>query len=128
MKPKAYSLKSMAFLFALCSMLLAPCVRAGGFSTVHTLSSGSIALTNIQKNSSWHPVAILFRFNTSVTGTITVTRQTAGQTFRLATVDLSGNQYAVWLPEASIPFNLNDVLSVTSSATNGTVEIIRKGD
>jgi len=124
--PKAYSLKPMVLAAAL--LLLSNAAFAAGLSSLHSLSTGTVSITNTQKNSSWHPVALLFRFNAPVTGTITVTRQTVGQTFRLATVDLSGNQYAVWLPEASIPFNLSDVLGVTSTVTNGTIEIIRKAD
>jgi hypothetical protein len=92
------------------------------------LAQGSIALTNTQKNSSWVPVALLFRFDDPATGTITVERRTGSTTFLLSSCVLSNNQQAVWIPEASIPFNLNDVLTITSTSTNGTAEIIRKAD
>ena len=82
----------------------------------------------MQKNSSWVPVALLFRFDAPASGTITVERDTGATTFLLTTCVLSNNLHAVWVPEADIPFNLNDVLSITSTVTNGTVEIIRKGE
>ncbi|QHI70143.1 hypothetical protein [Tichowtungia aerotolerans] len=97
-----------------------------GMSSLHSLDSGTVSVTNTQKHASWVPVAVLFRFESSVSGTVTVTRETGGTSFQLATVDLSGNQTAVWIPDVAYPFNLNDVLTVTSTATNGTVEIIRK--
>jgi hypothetical protein len=117
-------------LAVLCLLTSVLCLhsQAAGMSSVHSLESGSIAITNTQKRSAWHPVAILFRFDAPVTATLTVARQTAGTTFQLATIDLSGNQYAVWVPEAPITFHLGDVLAVTSTATNGTAEIIRKGE
>jgi len=95
-------------------------------SSIHTLATGSVSVTNTQKHASWIPVAVLFRFEAPVTATLTVTRQTGGETFQLATVELSGTQHATWVPEADYPFNVDDVLTVTSTATNGTVEIIRK--
>jgi len=123
MKPKVY----FAVLCLLTSVLCQP-VLAAGITSQHSLASGSVSITNTQKNSAWYPVAILFRFDTPATGTITVTRQTDGTTFQLTTVDLSDNLYAVWILEAPITFNLNDVLGITSTVTDGTVEIIRKGE
>ena len=118
-------------LLALCAVVplcLCPLSYASGISSIHSLESGSVSITNTQKNSAWYPVAILFRFDAPATGTITVTRQTDGTTFQLTTVDLSDNLYAVWILEAPITFKLNDVLEVTSTVTDGTVEIIRKAN
>ena len=103
-------------------------MQSNGMSSIHTLATGSVSVTNTQKHASWIPVAVLFRFEAPVTGTVTVTRETGGTTFQLATVDLSGNQSATWVSEADYRFNFNDVLTITSTATNGTVEIIRKAD
>jgi hypothetical protein len=112
------------------ALMLALCAssRAGGFSTVHTLNSGTVAITNTQKRSSWVPVALLFRFTAPTSGTITVERRTGSTAFLLTGCTLSNNQHAVWVPEADIPFNENDSLNITSTITNGTVEIIRKGE
>ena len=95
-------------------------------NSLHTLATGPVSLTNTQKHASWIPVAILFRFDAPVTATLTITRTTAETVFQLATVELTDNQSATWVPEADYPFNVDDVLTVTSTATNGTVEIIRK--
>lgn len=122
---------------ALCAMLHAPCANAAGMSSVHPLESGTVSITNTQKHSSWVPVALLFTFDAPATGTITVERRvpcdsdlgTPGSTsFLLSSCVLSNNLHAAWQPAAILPFNLNDVLSVTSTVTNGTLEIIRKAD
>ena len=101
---------------------------AAGLSSSHSLESGTVSITNTQKNSSWVPVALLFRFDVPETGTITVERRTGSTTFLLASCAVSNNQYASWMPEGSIAFELNDVLIITTTATNGTVEIIRKAE
>jgi hypothetical protein len=116
-------LSSFVLMLALCASS-----SAAGFSTVHPLSSGTVSITNTQKRSSWVPVALLFRFTAPTSGTITVERRTGSTAFLLTGCTLSNNQHAVWVPEADIPFNENDSLLVTSTITNGTVEIIRKGE
>jgi hypothetical protein len=116
-----------AVLCFLSSVLCQP-LLAAGFSTVHTLNSGTVAITNTQKRSSWVPVALLFRFTAPTSGTITVERRTGSTAFLLTGCTLTNNQHAVWVPEADIPFNENDALNITSTITNGTVEIIRKGE
>lgn len=110
------------------ALLLAPCANASGMSSVHTLTTGTVSITNTQKNSSWVPVALLFRFDDPATGTITVERRTGSTSFLLTSCTLSNNQNAVWVPDAAIAFNENESLFITSTITNGTVEIIRKGD
>ena len=129
-KPEAYSLKSIAFLSVLCLLTSVLCLPAwaGGIATTHSLSSGTVAITNTQKRSSWVPVALLFRFTAPTSGAITVERRTGSTAFLLTGCTLSNNQHAVWVPEADIPFNENDALNITSTITNGTVEIIRKGE
>lgn len=101
-------------------------MQSNGMNSIHTLATGTVSVSNTQKNSSWVPVAVLFKFDTPVTGTVTLTRTTADTVFQLASVELDGNQTAVWIPEADYRFELNDVLTLTSTATNGTAEIIRK--
>ena len=95
-------------------------------NSLHSLDSGTVSVTNTQNHASWVPVAVLFRFDAPVTATLTITRTTAETVFQLTTVELVDNQSATWVPEADYRFNLNDVLTVTSTAANGTVEIIRK--
>jgi hypothetical protein len=116
-----------AVLCLLTSVLCQP-LLAAGIATTHSLSSGTVAITNTQRRSSWVPVALLFRFTAPASGSITVERRTGSTAFLLTGCTLSNNQHAVWVPEADIPFNENDSLLVTSTITNGTVEIIRKGE
>ena len=120
----------MFFLAVFCLLTSVLCLPAwaGGIATTHSLNSGTVAITNTQKRSSWVPVALLFRFTTPTSGTITVERRTGSTAFLLTGCTLSNNQHAVWVPDADIPFNENDSLLVTSTITNGTVEIIRKGE
>ena len=116
-------LSSFVLMLALCASS-----SAAGIATTHSLSSGTVAITNTQKRSSWVPVALLFRFAAPTSGAITVERRTGSTAFLLTGCTLSNNQHAVWVPEADIPFNENDSLNITSTITNGTVEIIRKGE
>jgi len=116
-----------AVLCLLTSVLCQP-LLAAGIATTHSLSSGTVSITNTQKRSSWVPVALLFRFTAPASGAITVERRTGSTAFLLTGCTLSNNQHAVWVPDADIPFNENDSLLVTSTITNGTVEIIRKGE
>jgi len=116
-----------AVLCLLTSVLCLP-AWAGGIATTHSLATGTVAITNTQKRSSWVPVALLFRFAAPTSGAITVERRTGSTAFLLTGCTLSNNQHAVWVPEADIPFNENDSLNITSTITNGTVEIIRKGE
>ena len=116
-------LSSFVLMLALCASS-----SAAGIATTHSLATGTVAITNTEKRSSWVPVALLFRFTAPTSGTITVERRTGSTAFLLTGCTLSNNQHAVWVPEADIPFNENDALNITSTITNGTVEIIRKGE
>jgi hypothetical protein len=116
-------LSSFVLMLALCASS-----SAAGIATTHSLATGTVAITNTEKRSSWVPVALLFRFTAPTSGTITVERRTGSTAFLLTGCTLSNNQHAVWVPEADIPFNENDSLNITSTITNGTVEIIRKGE
>jgi len=109
-------------------MLACASSSAAGITSLHSLAQGSVSITNTQKRSSWVPVALLFRFDAPATGTITVERNTGSTSFLLTSGILSNNLHAVWVPEVDIPFNLNEALSITCTSTNGTVEIIRKGN
>lgn len=102
--------------------------NATGMSSQHSLEQGSVSITNTQKHSSWVPVAMLFKFDAPASGTITVERRTGSTSFLLTSCSVSNSQHAVWIPESAVPFNLNDVLNITSTITNATVEIIRKAD
>ena len=120
-------LSSFIVLISSFALLCQPLLAAGIAST-HSLNSGTVELANTQKRSSWVPVALLFKFDDPATGTITVERRTGSTAFLLTSCAVPNNQHAVWVPEAAIPFNENESLFITSTITNGTVEIIRKGE
>ncbi len=122
-----HSITGLAVLCHLTSVFCPP-AHATGMNSTHSLESGTVSITNTQKRSSWVPVAVLFRFDAPASGTITVERRTGSTSFLLTSCTVSNSQHAIWIPEATIPFNLNDVLNISSTITNGTTEIIRKAD
>jgi len=119
---------SIPVVLCLLTSVLCQPLLAAGITSLHSLGSGTVSLTNTQKRSSWVPVALLFRFDAPASGTITVERDTGSTAFLLTSCALSNNLHAVWVPEADVPFNENEALSITCTSTNGTVEIIRKGN
>jgi hypothetical protein len=115
--------------FCLLVWLLAPAVvLAGGFASSHRLTGGTVAVTNTQANSSWVPVAVLLKFDTATNSLMTVQRVSQSNAFVLGSVNLSNVTSTVWAPEADYPFGFGDVLRVTSSATNGQVQVIRRAE
>ena len=112
-------------------MLAAGCVVAqagGGVATTHPLAGGTVALTNRQVNLVWAPVAVLWKFNAATNAAVGVERVSQGNTFVLGAASMSNATSAVWVPEADYPFALGDVLRLTSTTTNGQVQVIRKGE
>jgi len=110
-----------------CGSMLCQPLLASDLTTTHTLDTGTVEIRNTQKRYTWHPVAILFRFTDPATGEIRIIRQSQGTQKILATCAISNHQHIAWYPIAAIPFNENETLIITATATNGTVEIIRKG-
>ncbi len=111
-------------------VLLAACaaLAGGGWATTHPLAGGTVALTNSQANTAWAPVAVLWKFNAATNATVTVERVSQSNSFLLGFASLSNATSAVWVPEADYPFILGEVLRIGSSATNGLVQVIRKGE
>ena len=113
----------------LVTICLAPVVvMAGGFASSYRLASGGVALTNEQANSTWVPVAVLWRFDVATNAAITVERVSQGNAFVLGAASVSNATCAVWVPEAEYPFAVGDVLRILCTVTNGVVQVIRKGD
>lgn len=101
---------------------------AGGWCSTYSLGSGSVDVTNEQANSSWVPVAVLLKFDAVTNSVVTVQRVSQSNTFTLGSANLSNVTSTVWAPDANYPFSFGDVLRVTSSATNGHVQIIRRAE
>ena len=109
--------------------LLCCCVTfAGGFSKTYSLSAGEVVVTNNQKRSCWFPVALLFHFAEPVDSAVSIKRLSDGAEYLLSTVALTNVQDVTWIPEADYPFNFGDSLVISSTATNGTLEIIQRSE
>ena len=102
-------------------------VAGDGWAVTHSLAGGSVALTNGQANAVWVPVAVLWVFPGPTDAALSVERVSQGNTFRLGLHSISIGTSAVWVPEGEYSFAEGDVLRVTSSATNGSVQVIRRG-
>ena len=111
-------------------VLASVCVAlaGGGWATTHPLAGGSVALTNRPANTVWAPVAVLWKFDAVTNAAVTVERVSQSNTFLLGSASVSNATSTVWVPETDYPFALGDVLRVTSSTTNGAVQVIRKGE
>jgi hypothetical protein len=103
-------------------------VFAGGWTTTYSLAGGTVGLTNNQANSSWVPVSVMLKFSSSGSGTVEVCRVSQEQSFVLANCVYSNVATVVWVPDAKYPFGFGDALFIRSSATNGILQVIRKGD
>jgi hypothetical protein len=108
--------------------LAANAALAGGWCSTYSLTSGSVDVTNTQANSSWVPVAVLLKFDAATNSVVTVQRVSQSNTFVLGSANVSNVTSTVWTPEADYPFSFGDVLRVTSSATNGQVQVIRRAE
>ena len=96
------------------------------WAKTYSLAPATVALTNQQANSAWVPVAVLWSFPHATTSTLTVARTSQGSTYLLGQLAVSNSNGAIWVSEAPYPFEYGDVLTVTSTDTNGVVQIIRK--
>ena len=74
------------------------------------------------------PVAVLFQFDAETNSVMSVERVSQSNTFVLGAANVSNVTSTVWVPEAEYPFDYGDLLRVTSSATNGQVQIIRRAE
>lgn len=101
---------------------------AGGWSATYSLASGAVGVTNGQVNSSWAPVAVLFKMATAGTGTTTVSRVSQGYEYALSDCRFTNVSSLVWVPEAAYSFGYGDVLMIRSSETGGVVQVIGKAD
>ena len=87
-----------------------------------------MAVTNNQKRSSWHPVALLFHYTEPADPTVSIKRLSKGTEYLLSSVTLTNVQDVTWIPEADYPFNFGDALVISTTATNGTLELIQRSD
>ena len=118
-----------AVFLGLFSALVFPfAVLAGGSAASFRLDAGGVAITNTQSNSSWVPVAVLVKFDAPATGTLTVRRVSQGNTYTLGSCAFAGATNLVWVADCEYPFGFGEVLVISSTATNGVVQIISRGE
>ena len=105
-----------------------PAFAGGGMVNTYPLGTGTVTISNRQANSTWFPVAVLWKFDSATDSALAVYRVSDGVSFLLSSIVVTNGTTAVWVSEAAYPFDRGDVLRMTSSATNGNVQVIRKGD
>ena len=121
-------MRKVIVLSFLCLLVAITSALAAGFSKTYSLSTGAVVVTNNQKRSSWVPVALLFHFTEPVDPTVSIKRLSNGTEFLLSTVTLTNVQDVAWIPEADYPFNFGDSLVISTTATNGILELIQRSD
>ena len=116
------------WIMAVVMALVAGSAWAGGWSETYSLGSGGVSITNTQANSSWVPVALMWRFTSAGTGTVEVSRVSLGVSFILGNCGFTNASSMVWVPEAAFPFGFGEAMEIRSSVTNGVIQVIRKGE
>lgn len=102
--------------------------RAAPWGKSFPIGCGTVAVTNAQANSVWMPEAVLWSYPVATTATVAVVRVRQGVTNLLGQVTVSNSCGVIWVSEADYPFECGDVLAVSSTVTNGMVEVIRKAE
>lgn len=116
-------------IFAILGLLMiVSVVYAAPWAQTYPMNGETITLTNQQANSVWMPVVVLWKFSPATNATLSVSRESQGNTYLLGKLSTTNACTIIWVPEADYPFQFGDVLQVTSTVTNGLVQIIRKGD
>lgn len=103
-------------------------VNAAPWAQTYPLNGSTIAVTNHQANGVWMPEVVLWKFVAATNAALTVSRVSQGNTYLIGNLSVTNASTVVWIPEADYPFDYGDVLQLTSTATNGQVQIIRKGN
>ena len=116
------------WIMALVMAFMAGSAWAGGWSETYSLGSGGVNITNTQANSSWVPVALMWRFTSPGSGTVEVSRVSLGVSFILGNCGFTNASSMVWVPEAAFPFGVGEAMEIRSSVTNGVIQVIRKGE
>jgi hypothetical protein len=90
------------------------------------MNSVTVAVTNQQANSVWIPEVVLWKFTMATNAALTVSRVSQGNTYLIGNITVTNASTVVWIPEADYPFEYEDALQLTSTVTNGQIQIIRR--
>jgi hypothetical protein len=119
----------MKNLFTILGMLaVAGAVYAAPWAQTYSLQGATVAVTNQQINSVWMPEVVLWKFAAATNAALTVSRVSQGNTYLIGSLSVTNASTVVWISEADYPFEYGDALQLTSTVTNGQVQIIRKGN
>ncbi len=106
-----------------------PAGAAEGYTHTFPLgTSGVVAVSNSQANSSWTVAAVMWQYRAAGSGTVTVSRASQGFSVLLGLRTYSNNTSIVWVPEGVYSFGYGEALVIYSSATNGVVQLNRRGE
>lgn len=108
-------------------LIVAGAVYAAPWAQIYPLKGSTVAVTNQQVNTVWMPEVVLWKFTAATNAALTVSRVSQGNTYLIGSLTVTNASTVVWIPEADFPFEYGDVLQMTSTATNGQIQIIRKG-
>ncbi len=109
-------------------LILAGAVYAAPWAQTFPLRGPTVAVTNQQVNTVWMPEVVLWKFATATNAALTVSRVSQGNTYLIGSLSATNASTVVWISEADYPFEYGDSLQLTSTVTNGQVQIIRKGN
>ena len=108
-------------------LVLVMVVCAAPWAKTYSLAGSTVAVTNSQANSVWMPAAVVWNFAGTASGTVSVSRISQGNTYLLSRYEVPTNSpTVVWIAECAYPFAVGDVLVLTSSETNGVLQLILK--
>ena len=115
-------------IFTILWLMVAGVVYAAPWAQTYPLSGSTVAVTNQQANSAWMPEVVLWKFAAATNAALTVSRVSQGNTYLIGSLTVTNASTVVWIPEADYPFDCGDILQLTSTVTNGQVQLIRKGN
>ena len=119
----------MKNLFAILGMLaVAGIGYAAPWAQTYPLKGSTVAVTNQQFNTVWMPEVVLWKFTAATNASLTVSRVSQGNTYLIGSLSVTNASTVVWIPDADFPFEYGDALQLSSTVTNGQVQIIRKGN
>ena len=109
-------------------LMFAGAVYAAPWAQTYPLKAATISVTNQQVNTVWMPEVVLWKFTAATNAALTVSRVSQGNTYLIGSLTVTNASTVVWIPEADFPFEYGDALQMTSTVTNGQIQIIRKGN
>jgi len=109
-------------------LMVASVAYSAPWAQTYPLNGATVTMTNQQANSVWMPEVVLWKFTTATNVALTVSRVSQGNTYLIGSLSVTNASTVVWIPEADFPFECGDALHLSSTVTNGQVQIIRKGN